>query len=169
MKRNYTLVCQECETIFMGIRPQDKYCSSKCRWRAREKQPHRIAYTKKQNAKWRSWNFNYRRDYMLKYTYGISQEKYEELLAQQGGNCAICGKTPEEEGRNLSVDHDHKTGEIFGILCTICNKVLVGRIREPDAFRRAYEYLQQGTGLYVPDKIKRKKRGKQKRTSHTGH
>lgn len=101
---------------------------------------------------------------MLKYTYGITQEKYEELLAQQEGGCAICGKTPEEEGRNLSVDHDHVTGEIFGILCTHCNKFLVGHLREPSAFERAAEYLKQGTGLFVPpDKVKPKRRRRKKR------
>lgn len=97
---------------------------------------------------------------MLRFNYGISQEQYEELLAKQEGCCAICGKTPEEEGRNLAVDHDHSTGEIFGILCSVCNKILVGRIRAPTAFQRAAEYLKSGTGLFVPPKKKRKKRKK---------
>ena len=95
---------------------------------------------------------------MLLFNYGINQEQYEEMLAEQGGSCAICGKTPEEEGRNLAVDHDHKTGEIFGILCSLCNKILVGRIREPAAFKRAAEYLEKGTGLFVPPKPKKRKR-----------
>ena len=100
---------------------------------------------------------------MLKYTYGITQEQYEELLAEQGGCCAICGKTPEEEGRNLSVDHDHETGEIYGILCTVCNKILVGHIREPEAFKRAFEYLQGGTGLFVPENKKKPKKPRRKK------
>jgi hypothetical protein len=163
--RNYELVCQECEIEFKGLRPKDRFCSAKCRWRNRDKQPHKIAYQKEQNKKWRSWNFDYRRDYMLRYTYGISQEQYEELLASQEGCCAVCGKTPEEEGKNLAVDHDHATGEIYGILCTLCNKNLIGRIREPAAFRRAAEYLEEGTGLFVPKKNrKRTNRGKNKTT-----
>lgn len=160
-KRNYPIHCHECGDRFMGLRPGDKFCSSKCRWRNRDKQPSRAAQKSEQNKKWRSWNFDYRRDYMLRFNYGITQEKYEELLAEQGGGCSICGKTPEEEGRALAVDHDHKTGEIFGILCQVCNRILVGRIREPSAFERAAEYLREGLGLFVPKKqrpVKRKKK-----------
>lgn len=157
-KRNYSLTCHECGSGFFGLRPGDKFCSSRCRWSNRDKQPHRIEQKKDQNKKWRSWNFDYRRDYMLRYTYGITQEQYEDMLASQGGGCFICGKTPEEEGRNLAVDHDHKTGEIFGILCAGCNKVLVGRIREPSAYERAAEYLRGGTGLFVPKRKRPMKR-----------
>lgn len=165
-KRNYVVNCHECGNAFKALRPVDKYCSSACRWKARDKQDWRIAEKKIQNVKWRSWNFDYRRDYMLRYAYGIDQQKYEELLAAQGGCCAICGKTPEEEGRNLAVDHDHKTGEIFGILCAMCNKILVGKIRHPTAFERAAKYLEKGTGLFVPEKKKRKKRGKTARSKN---
>jgi hypothetical protein len=160
MKRNYTVSCQECEKEFKALRPSDKFCSNSCRWRWRDKQPERRERKKQTHKEWRSWNFDRRRDYMLRYTYGISQEKYEELLAAQGGCCAICGKTPEEEGRNLAVDHDHKTGEIFGILCTYCNKFLVGRLREPAAFAAVSEYLKQGLGLFVPPKPKKRRKRK---------
>lgn len=147
----------------MGLRPGDRFCTPTCRWRHRDKQPHRIEKKKEENAKWRSWNFDYRRDKMLQYNYGITQEKYEELLADQGGCCAICGKTPDEEGRNLAVDHDHKTGEIFGILCMICNKALVGNIREASAFERAADYLRKGTGLFVPSGMEKGRRRKRKK------
>lgn len=157
-KKIHPLTCQECGSSFNGYRASDKFCCTSCRWRNRDKQPKRKEQKKIQNKAWRSWNFDYRRDYMLKYNYGISQEQYEELLAVQGGGCAICGKTPEEETKNLAVDHDHKTGEIFGILCISCNKHLVGNIREPSAFERAAEYLKEGTGLFVPVRPKKRKR-----------
>lgn len=149
-KKNYPIDCHECGKHFMALRPGDKFCTSACRWRNRDKQPDRIRAKAAVNKQWRSWNFDYRRDYMLRFNYGITQEQFEEMLAEQGGGCAICGKTPEEEGRNLAVDHDHKTGEIYGILCSVCNKVLVGHIREPAAFDRAAAYLREGTGRFVP-------------------
>jgi len=158
LSRNHPLQCQECGTDFKGLRPTDRFCCSACRYRNKDKDPSVIDYKREANRKWRSWNFNYRRDYMLRYTYGITQEKYEELLAAQDGGCAICGKTSEEEGRNLAVDHDHKTGEIFGILCAMCNKILIGRIRESSAFLRAAEYLKKGTGLFVPEKPPKKRK-----------
>lgn len=157
-KKIYDHTCDECGVFFKGLRPSDRFCSSRCRWKWRDKQPSRKVQKKEANLEWRSWNFDYRRDYMLRYTYGIGQEQYEKLLAEQEGGCAICGKTSEEEGRNLAVDHDHKTGEIFGILCTHCNKFLVGRLREPSAFISAAKYLQKGTGLFIPPKKKRRRK-----------
>jgi hypothetical protein len=47
---------------------------------------------------------------------------YEALLAAQGGVCALCGKPPKT--RRLSVDHDHKTGTVRGLLCFRCNRAL---------------------------------------------
>jgi hypothetical protein len=51
--------------------------------------------------------------------YSISMSQYSEILNAQNGVCAICGKGPS--GRSLSVDHDHQTGKIRGLLCTTCN------------------------------------------------
>lgn len=55
--------------------------------------------------------------------YGISLERYNEILAQQGGVCAICKETCPT-GRALAVDHSHSTGEVRGLLCTKCNPML---------------------------------------------
>jgi hypothetical protein len=74
----------------------------------------------------------YRRSYMnghLKRKYGITLEKYKELVEAQNGVCKICGGiTPNrdwKDGRKqwlqLFVDHDHKTGKIRGLLCNTCN------------------------------------------------
>lgn len=50
--------------------------------------------------------------------------RYDELLAIQGGVCALCGNPPKEGGRRLHVDHDHKTLELRGLLCFRCNRAL---------------------------------------------
>jgi hypothetical protein len=62
----------------------------------------------------------------LQYKYGIGVEDYKTLLEQQEGLCAICRKANHSflrEGRKirLSVDHNHETGEIRGLLCARCN------------------------------------------------
>lgn len=145
--------CEICGNLFEPFHEGDKYCSVFCRNKARGPR------------KFRSWDPDKKRNYMLNYTYGLSQDQYEDMLAEQGGGCAICGKTPEEEGRNLAVDHSHTTGEIFGILCASCNKVLVGHVREPILFAKAADYLSKGSGLFVPtDKIKPKRRRRKRKT-----
>lgn len=100
------------------------------------------------------------RAYRLARTYGISKEQYAELLSRQGGVCAICGKSSEEEGLSLAVDHNHATGEIRGILCRYCNHRVVGRHRDPDLLRRVADYLESKTGWFVPIKKKKKRAAK---------
>lgn len=61
----------------------------------------------------------------LQKLYQITANDYDSLLAEQGHKCAICGST--ETGRNDSwfcVDHDHRTGEVRGLLCNNCNRGL---------------------------------------------
>jgi len=61
----------------------------------------------------------YCRKSKVKRAYGITPEEITSMLQKQGG-CAICG-TNNFNGRGPSVDHNHTTGEIRGILCTNCN------------------------------------------------
>lgn len=51
----------------------------------------------------------------------ISQKEYQEILAAQNNQCAICGKDATEFKTSLNVDHDYKTKKIRGLLCTNCN------------------------------------------------
>lgn len=99
------------------------------------------------------------RSYHLKRKFGITTEQYDELLRNQSGRCALCPKTPEDEGQALAVDHDHKTGEIRGILCRYCNHRVIGRHRDADLLRRMADYIENGkTGWFVPPKPKKRRR-----------
>src|SRR3990167_4587898 len=57
----------------------------------------------------------YNAAYHLEHAHGITVIERETMLRAQGGICAICGAP--ENGRPLSVDHDHATGHIRGLLC----------------------------------------------------
>lgn len=59
----------------------------------------------------------------LKRKYGLTIEQYDEMLAVQGGGCAICTRQPRDD-ISLHVDHCHETGEIRGILCFRGNNAL---------------------------------------------
>jgi len=50
---------------------------------------------------------------------------YLELKEVQKNCCAICNKNEKEFLTQLSVDHDHKTGRVRGLLCYTCNTFLV--------------------------------------------
>lgn len=73
-------------------------------------------------------------------TYGITSEQYDQLYEAQGGTCYICQRATGAT-KKLSVDHDHATGYVRGLLCTTCNKIL-GHLRDdPKAARRVWTYL----------------------------
>lgn len=67
------------------------------------------------------------RENQLRLHYGLSLKDFNALLEKQGGVCAICKNPPRNTGkwnRNLSVDHDHVTGSVRGLLCEHCNRAI---------------------------------------------
>ena len=70
---------------------------------------------------------------------GVSEARYEELLKAQNGGCALCGRPPKT--RRLHVDHDHRTGEVRGLLCFVCNRFLPAS-RDAAWHRKAASYLE---------------------------
>lgn len=164
MKRNYQNFCHNCDKEFPALRPKDRFCGLVCKdqWRYTFSEK-RITWRKEYQKRWGQTNWQHKRDYMIMYTYGITSEQYQELLKKQNYSCAVCGKHETEFTRKLAIDHDHKTKEIFGLLCNVCNRVLIGKIREPELFLKAAAYLRKGTGWLVPDKKRKKRRCRRKK------
>ena len=80
----------------------------------------------------------------MKRRYGISIEDYEEMLKKQKGACAICGKKEcipcYGKVRRLSIDHEHRTGKVRGLLCSNCN-LLLRAVEDTEFLIRAQMYL----------------------------
>lgn len=74
--------------------------------------------------------------------YGVTFARYAALLKEQGGCCAICRRR-EPGGRMLDVDHDHATGEVRGLLCNSCNRVLGHAGDSIARLRSAIKYLSR--------------------------
>jgi hypothetical protein len=72
--------------------------------------------------------------------------KFGELKDKQQGLCAICFKGVSGMSSSkvrLSVDHDHKTGKIRGLLCGACN-VGLGHFKDDvSVLKKAIEYLEE--------------------------
>ena len=77
--------------------------------------------------------------------YGINEEDYARLLAQQCGVCRICkcAETHKIKGKivRLAVDHNEATGTIRGLLCFACNTSLGKFKHDPALLRAAATYL----------------------------
>jgi len=85
----------------------------------------------------------------VKKKFGLSSEEYSQLLFESNGVCAICHK-PElkidyRTGKvlNLSVDHNHDTGKVRGMLCMDCNRALGMFQDSPELLINAISYLQK--------------------------
>jgi hypothetical protein len=111
-----------------------------------------------QGREWCSNNRDKKNMYSLrshwKRMYGLSPLGYNMLGSQSGGVCGICGEaetyTRYGRVRRLSVDHDHKTGRVRGLLCSSCNAGL-GMFKE-DTTRlfAAIEWLNNnGSGKFI--------------------
>lgn len=87
-------------------------------------------------------------------TYGITKEQYGALYEAQGGVCYICQRATGRT-RKLSVDHDHKTGWVRGLLCRVCNNVL-GHLRDDQyTALRLFKYLQYPPAFDIIGRVKR--------------
>lgn len=89
----------------------------------REAHPERI---KSYHAKWRRANREKRlawsRDWRFK-KYGITETQFVRMLEKQDGKCGNrgCGRVLT---RSDSIDHNHGTGAVRGVLCVRCNAAL---------------------------------------------
>lgn len=98
---------------------------------------------------WGNKNPEKKRRYRLKTVFGISTEEYEARLSSQKGVCAICGlpeMTKDKNGaiRPLSIDHDHTSNKIRGLLCAKCN-IGLGQFNDNyDILLSAANYLMGG-------------------------
>jgi len=77
---------------------------------------------------------------------GITEAEYDALYAD-GGVCAGCGATgsyhgPTRREGNLTVDHDHITGRVRGLLCHACNRVVGEAHDDPVILRRLAAYIE---------------------------
>lgn len=74
-----------------------------------------------------------RRGYYRKFDF--SDATIKELISE--GVCTICGNN----GPNLSIDHDHKSNQVRGLLCMNCN-IGIGHFKDdPELLEFARIYL----------------------------
>jgi len=106
--------------------------------------------------------------------YELSQEAFASILTQQEWRCAICSielvdghfvrvgdavilkpdDSPVRAGWHRDracVDHDHETGRVRGVLCTICNRAIGLPQESAELVERAAKYLRTDVDHRDPD------------------
>ena len=71
----------------------------------------------------------------------MTKLKYLQLFEQQKSRCAICGRQQKLLSKALAVDHNHKTGQIRGLLCDYCNRMLGFLENVPYRLKKLNAYL----------------------------
>ncbi|MBA2411873.1 MAG: hypothetical protein H0V63_03480 [Burkholderiaceae bacterium] len=92
------------------------------------------------DSAWRAANPERQIDYQRRYTYGTDGR---DLLASQGGLCAICACDLASLPPNQQhLDHCHETKRVRGWLCHGCNTG-IGKLKDdPALLRAALAYLE---------------------------
>jgi hypothetical protein len=90
-------------------------------------------------------------DAMVSKVYGLQPGDYERLYESQGFRCAITGCRATGKTKRLAVDHDHKTGEVRGLLCGPHNQLIGYNRDNPEAFRSLADYLESPPARRVLD------------------
>lgn len=128
--------CETCHLKFTPRRKDQLYCNTSCSGRAGK----------------------------LRRRYGITPSEVYFMYKNQRGRCAICKKRGDVKELGftkyprLCIDHNHKTGQVRGLLCSHCN-LSIGHARESEELlRSAIRYLR---------KFKRNKHVRRKRKQHT--
>ena len=120
-----------------------KYCRPCVReydraWRAKDPDKRR-AIDAARSRRWRRANPEKAREQLLRQLYGLTPERFVEILHAQGDVCAIC----EKPSTDYCVDHCHETNRVRGILCRPCN-IGLGQFRDdPDLLLVAAHYVEE--------------------------
>lgn len=140
------------------LSPEQKKKRNENSRRYRAKHPERLSEQQRRyNAKHREQRAEGLRRYALKHParvagyrrkakYGITPERYQELLGAQHGACAICFRTTA-----LCVDHDHRCcpGKkscgfcVRGLVCAGCNSMLGLAHDNPRILLSGVAYLEK--------------------------
>jgi hypothetical protein len=123
--------CKDCAAEWGGFPPPARqrrpapHPGPRCatHWRDEKKRRKQVAHEKR-----------------VQNVYGLGDGDYDVIYKGQGGKCAICQRATGAT-RKLSVDHDHKTGEVRGLLCRPCNNLLGHARDDTEFFERAKQYL----------------------------
>src|SRR5205823_6335892 len=88
-----------------------------------------------------------RRQY--KYRYGITFEGKLAIFEAQGRKCACCGSEDPKSKLGWKLDHNHRTGDIRGVVCHPCNAILGFADDSVGRLQNAIGYLQSNVVVKV--------------------
>lgn len=148
--------CEVCGAMFRAYRPNAVTCSKECYRKLPTTRVREAGYKARPEVRERRNHLRRveinpsRREVNLRQAirrYGITFDRYEAMLAEQDGKCALCGAVPAPGGikaaARLHVDHDHASGAVRSLLCNGCNRGLGYLKDSPELLRAAADYIER--------------------------
>lgn len=129
--------CKECQKTYYFNKSRLRVLSNSARRYAAKKED----ILAKQRLRKTEISHN-KRINQLKDLYGMSLSDYDTIFKNQLGSCAIC-EGVNLDGKRLSVDHDHKTGKVRGLLCANCNLMIGNSKDSVGTLIKGSEYLEK--------------------------
>lgn len=119
-------------------RNRDK-CNAYTRaWNEKNPEKHKAIQNKSNHRRYEGRSKEEIRDMCYRQKYGLTLDQVEEMYEVQGGRCAICQRPLDR----YTVDHDHETNKVRGLLCTACNTG-IGHLGDSiEMLERALDYLR---------------------------
>jgi hypothetical protein len=127
-------------------------CDTRTRaWQARNRQQMKVQRREYNKKAWatmtpekRGIEAHRKRESATKRKYGMTHTDYNRVLQDQGGHCALCQRTPDQERyKHLNWDHDPISGLVRGLLCTPCNHGLGLLGDTAEGLKRALAYVNK--------------------------
>ena len=114
----------------------------------------RYRNSEKGKAHERAYNTEYRKrpevkvrakEATFRHHHGVTKQKADAMIAEQGGLCAICERPASGKGHcsRLHVDHSNETGQVRAMLCMNCNNGIGHFKHDPALLRSAANYLER--------------------------
>ncbi len=89
------------------------------------------------------------RDREFKRKFGISLAEKQRIFEAQGSKCDCCGTT-QEPAKGWSMDHNHKTRRLRGVICPNCNFGIGHFDDDIVKLKQAINYLEKYQKLETP-------------------
>jgi hypothetical protein len=82
--------------------------------------------------------------------YGLHVEDIFQMRCDQGNKCKCCHTEFNQAWYHIKIDHDHRTGQVRGLLCNLCNATIVRAVEQTaDPLTTAENLLAYITRAYL--------------------
>ncbi len=130
-----------------GLRIYCKKCHNEMNRKLREENPevHRktnLAYARSPQGKAKQRANNLRRKYWPHMSNDQAIAEYDRLLAEQHNTCALCPRHISTMKTAFHVDHCKHSGIVRGLLCDVCNRIVV-QDKTVEQVKKLYDYFKK--------------------------